>query len=70
MKKVSKEFIEALNGILNGESWGRGKLKNISVFRVNCVGNISCGTWSNFPTPADLQAKDWVKIENHEPREK
>jgi hypothetical protein len=64
MKKVSKEFIAALNGILNGESWRRSKLKKYGeTYRVNSVGNISCGSWSNFPTRADLQAKDWVKVQ-------
>jgi len=63
MKKVSKEFIQALNGILNGESWMRSKLKKTEIYCVNSVENISCGTWSNFPTLDDLQAKDWIKVE-------
>ncbi len=61
MKKVSKQFIEAMNGILNGEEWKRKsggfslKFGREEIIR-------SEGYMTQMTSSEDMQATDWVKI--------
>jgi len=65
-RKLNKEFIEAMNGVLNGETWRRERLKNSGLCYKNNAGNIvtkyDWGIYSGF-AQAGMLAKDWVKIE-------
>ena len=68
MTKVSKEFIQALNGILNGDSYLRKNLKNPITYYKNSYGNIvgrdkTGNYWSSLDSQADMTAKDWIKVE-------
>lgn len=78
MEQISKEFIDAMNGVLNGESWHRKSYGYKEYISLN-QGKIALYTMGkdNYNTGMfreefieyigmtleDMQATDWVKVE-------
>lgn len=56
MPRVSKEFLQAMNGVLNGERWTCSNLENLYIDGTNMMFlSILCGE--------DMQATDWERID-------